>query len=214
MEQTPEKALQIAYQKRVQVLEHTDDALKMYGEGREKQINSLLEETSNLNILSFAIVGSVLSFSPISIQNEWVLIGLFILLANALVLGIYAGWHQRRLNVENYEKAIKETTDIVTPYFDAYDDFIKVEPFSEALWQKQCDAYIEYLEQQKNRGTKNRIAEKSPLSRGGLYFVLFTLGFLCTCIGIVQKYYFQGSEATKVELTSPVEVNGEVRLRR
>ncbi len=208
MEKTPQEAIQIAYQKRLQVLEHTDEALRMYSQGRERQIELSEDEKANLNILSFGIAGAVLSFSPSSIENELVLFGLSILVANAFILGILAAWHQRRLNIKNFEKASKQVREIVNPYFDAYDDFIKIEPLNEELWKKQHDAYIEYLEQQKNRGTKDHIAERSILSKGGWYYAIFAIGFLMVCGGLFQKYYLEGGDVTKVEVTKPIEVHG------
>lgn len=214
MELKPENALKLAYEKRKQVLEATNAALTTYSQGRENQIQESTEEKTGLNTLSFGIAGAVLSFSPSSLENNFVIAGLLILILNAFVFGFIASWHQRRLNIKNYEDAIKETKDMARPFFDAYDQFISHEPPQQVLFEIQQDAYISYLDKQKEQSENFRVAKRSPLSAGGWYFLIFAIGFSIVCIGLFQKYHLDGGDVTKVEIMNSVEVNGSVHLRR
>src|SRR3989339_572491 len=199
MELKPEDALRLAYEKRKQILDSVNIALRSYSEGREEQIRESEREKANLNVLSFGIVGAVLGFGPSSLESGWVLYGLFVLVLNAFVLGFLAAWHQRRLNIRNYEEAVRETKEMVNPYFDAYDQFIKHEPPHEILFTIQEDAFIQYLEKQKEWGRKFHVAQRSPLSSGGWYYTIFAIGFSLVCIGLLQTYYFQDGDITGVE---------------
>ncbi len=203
MSSTPEQEralLALAYEKRKQALDSVNANQQSYNEGRERQVALSEEEKSKLNILSFGIAGAVLSFSPSSMENDFVLLGMGILIFNAIVFGILASWKQRHLNIQNYENAIKDLREVYRSYFDAYDEFIRKEPFDEALWQKQVDAYNEYLEKQKEHGKEIRIAKKHPLSIGENYLWIFIAGFLLVSLGLVQKYYFGGGDIQKVQI--------------
>lgn len=205
MELTPQQAMQMAYQKRMQVLESVNEALKTYNQGRERQVELSDKEKSELNILSFGIAGAVLSFSPSSMENDLVLLGMAVLIFNAIVFGVLASWKQRGLNTQNFEDAIRDTQAIVRPYFDAYDALISKEPFDKDLWGKHQDAYIDYLQKQKEFGVKPRIAKRHILNIGEKYLWIFIAGFLFISIGLVQKYYFNGGDVTKVQIVQPRE---------
>lgn len=128
--------------------------------------------------------------------------GLLILVLNAFIFGFIGSWHQRRLNIKNYEDAIKETKEMPREYFDSYDRFISHEPLDQALFNELQDAYIEYLRRQKEQSAHFKVAQKSPLSSGGWYFVIFGIGFSLASFGLLQKYYFEEGDITKVQITN------------
>lgn len=196
--------MQLAYQKRMQVLEYVDEALKNNLDRRERQIEFGEEEKNKLNILSFGIAGAVLSFSPSSMENVLVILGMAILTLNAIFFGIIASWKQRKLNIENFESAIKDTKDIVRPFFDAYDEFIRKEPFDKKLWEKQQEAYIDFLEKQKEGSEKIKFPKRYFLNIGDAYLWIFIAGFLIVSFGLIQKYSFQGGDVSKIQIVEPM----------
>ena len=190
MELTPEQARQLAYIKRKEALESLNQQLRDSRDMREKQIEISSREKGSLNFLSFAIVGAIVGVSPQSLCNPLVLPGLATLLVNSLFFGYWAEWRQRNLNIKNLEGANKDFLDAARPYFDAYDQFIAKEPMDQDFWEKQQDAYIAYLERQKELSDKPRIAPATKLAIGEKYLWIFTVGLLLVGTGLLLEYCF------------------------
>ena len=186
MELTPKQALELAQTKRREVFESVDKELDYLRKEREEQARLSNREKSALSTLAFTIAAIVLSFKLDVLDNCWILLGLFILLLDSFVFGFVVDWYKRKLNVGIFEKAMKQVVDEVRPFFDAYDELIKKEPPDQSLFNKQQDAYIEYLERQKKRSSKFEFPEKFWLDIGDGFLWLFGIGLLLIGIGLLQ----------------------------
>lgn len=187
MELTPQQALELANIKRRQVLESVDKELETYRQAREEQIKLSGKEKSALSTLVFTIAAILMSFKPDILDNCFILIGLGILAIDSFVFGFVADWFQRGLNAKNYEDAMKTVVREVRPFFDAYDAFISKEPPDQTLFNMQQDAYIGYLEAQKNRSSKFQFAKRFWLNIGSWYLFLYAIGLLFIGIGLLQN---------------------------
>ncbi len=180
---------------RIRVLEGVNAELSHFSQIREEQVKLSQDERSKINFLAFAIVGSVLGFSPDSLNNPLVLFGLGIILLNAFLFGFVADTIQRNLNIHNAEGGINDTKKIVVPYFDAYDELGKYldDPAltpegAQEKYSKMQDAFITYLEEQKKKNAKPRIAARTKLAIGYWYFALFAAGLIVLGAGLVMQH--------------------------
>ena len=186
MELTPEQALELANKKRREVLESVDKELEYLRKEREEQIRLSDKEKSALNTLAFTIVAIILSFRPDVLNNCYILFGLAILVIDSFIFGFVAQWFQRKLNTDNYEQAMKAVVGEVRSFFDAYDEFITKEPPDQSLFNKQQDAYVEYLEKQKSRSSKFQFAKRFWLNIGSGYLLLYGIGLTLIGIGLLK----------------------------
>ncbi|MDD4287241.1 MAG: hypothetical protein PHN33_02715 [Candidatus Peribacteraceae bacterium] len=187
---TLDNLIRQAKEKRSDAVEILRKEVVAISQTREEQIHLSQEERSKLNFLAFAIVGAVLGFSPISLQNIFVISGLAILLFNAFLFGYVADCCQRNSNIKNCDDALKELREADKPYAEAYDaigryiDDPSATPQGlQTKFNAMMDAAINYMDWRSERGP--RIAKKTRLGIGYMYFVLFALGLAVTGAGLV-----------------------------
>ena len=193
MEQTVREAMEMSKEIRIRVLEGVNAEQDQFAEQREEQVKLSQDERSKINFLAFAIVGSVLGFSPSSLQSPWVIVGLGIILFNAFLFGFVADAIQRNHNIKNAEGGIMDVRNTVKPYFDAYDEAgqylddpnFRPEVFQER-YNKLQNAYTTYLEEHKKKNEKPRLAKRTKLGIGYWYFVLFAFGLVVMGYGLIQ----------------------------
>ncbi len=187
--------MQMSKEIRIRVLETVNAEQTNFAGIREEQVKLSQEERSKINFLAFAIVGSVLGFSPDSLQNPFVIVGLGIILFNAFIFGFVADAFQRNLNIRNAEEGLSDVRKTVEPYFDAYEEtgkYLDDPAFTKEGFQKQYDklqnSYITYLEEHKKKNAKPRLARRTKLAIGHWYFVLFAAGLVIMGAGLVLQH--------------------------
>ncbi len=194
IEQSIHEAMILSKETRIRVLEGINEEQGNFADIREEQVKLSQEERSKINFLAFAIVGSVLGFSADSLQNPLVLIGLSLILLNSFLFGFVADAVQRNLNIRNAESALMDVRKTVKPYFDAYDDVVKLldDPaFTPAAFQEKYNvlqnSYALYLEEHKQKNEGPRLAKKTKLGIGYWYFILFAIGITFLAVGLVLQ---------------------------
>jgi hypothetical protein len=198
MQLTSDQARQLAYEKRIQVLEAVNHELDVSREGREKQIELSSGEKGTMNLLAFGIVGAVIGVSPEALCNPFVLLGLLILLVDGFFFGFWAEWEQRTNNIANFEAASNDIKSISRPYFDAYDRFITHEPVNQKLFSEQADAYVTFLEKHRELGEKPRFPKKHWLVIGKKYLWLYALGLVLLGGGLLYEYCLSSHDISGV----------------
>jgi hypothetical protein len=188
-----EHALEIQKKLRKSVSAAFANHMKSFAAVRESQIQLSQSERSKFNFLAFAIVGGVLSFRSDSLQSKWVLLGLFLILANAVLFGFVADYFQRKLNIRSAEKAAEALRDAFNPYADAYTEMGRYldSPYRTQQGLQQKISNIEeklgfYYEKNRDLSRRPIIAETTFLSIKYWYFVIFSIAILILGYGLAS----------------------------